>query len=102
MLARRKPQIPYYTPKPQAATQQAKLTYRKPYDEMTPQEGVTWLKDLRDRLSRKQQRERAYLDRRAARGAHTPTDEAYEADQILEDELLMLLDELATRLAEEV
>lgn len=41
-----------------------------------------------------QQRERDYLDRRAARGAHTPTDDAYEADQGLETELLLLLDEL--------
>jgi len=47
------------------------------------------------------QRERAYLDRRAARGTHTPTDDAYEADQILEAELLAILDELAQGLTEE-
>lgn len=38
--------------------------------------------------------EQAYLARRAARGTHTPTDEAYEQDQALENELLALLDEL--------
>jgi hypothetical protein len=38
-------------------------------------------------------RERAYLDRRAARGICTPTDEAYETDQLLEADLVALLDE---------
>ena len=38
-------------------------------------------------------RERAYLDRRAARGTYTPTDEAYTADQLLEADLLAMLDE---------
>ena len=56
---------------------------------------------MRDRLARKQQRERDYLDRRANRGIHTPTDEAYEQDRALEVELLMLLGELAERLAKE-
>nr|MBA2680535.1 hypothetical protein [Ktedonobacteraceae bacterium] len=35
-----------------------------------------------------------YLDRRAQRGTHTPTDDAYEADQQLETELLALLERL--------
>ena len=38
-------------------------------------------------------RERAYLDRRAARGTYTPTDEAYEADQRVEADLLAMLEE---------
>jgi hypothetical protein len=38
-------------------------------------------------------RERAYLDRRTARGTYTPTDQAYEADQLLEADLLAMLDE---------
>ncbi len=33
-------------------------------------------------------------DRRAKRGTHTPTDDAYEADQVLEEELVALLDEV--------
>ncbi|GHO77032.1 hypothetical protein KSD_48030 [Ktedonobacter sp. SOSP1-85] len=73
---------------------QATVFYRKPFDMMTPEEGQRWLEGLRDQLVRKQQRERAYLDRRAARGTHTPTDDAYEADQILESELISLLDRL--------
>ncbi|GHO72616.1 hypothetical protein KSD_03870 [Ktedonobacter sp. SOSP1-85] len=73
---------------------QATVFYRKPFDLMTPEEGQRWLEGLRDQLVRKQQRERAYLDRRAARGTHTPTDDAYEADQILERELISLLDRL--------
>lgn len=70
------------------------LTYHKPLSTLSLQETVTWLESLRARLEQKQQRERAYLDRRAARGTRTPTDDAYEADQGLETELLTLLDEL--------
>jgi len=53
-----------------------------------------YLEQLKERLTRKQQRERNYLNRRAARGTRTPTDEAYESDQVLEQELLTLLDDL--------
>jgi len=53
---------------------------------------LAWIAERRAQLQKKQQRERAYLDRRAARGAHTPTDDAYEADALLEDELLEALD----------
>jgi hypothetical protein len=70
------------------------LTYHKPLENMTHEEGIAWLIGMRERLSRKQQREQNYLSRRAARGTHTPTDEAYEQDQVLEAELLMLLDGL--------
>lgn len=70
------------------------LTYHKPLSELSRAETITWLESMRARLDEKQQRERAYLDRRAARGARTPTDDAYEADQGLETELLLLLDEL--------
>jgi hypothetical protein len=78
------------------------LVYHKRFQDMTPQEGLTWITSLRDRLVRKQQRERAYLDRRAGRFTHTPTDEAYENDQVLESELLTFLDEIAERLVREV
>ncbi len=74
---------------------------RKPLSSMTPDEQRSWIGVTRTALVRKMQRERAYLDRRAARGTYTPTDEAYEADQILEADLLALLDEL-TRAAREV
>ena len=59
---------------------------------LLPEEWGKYADDLTERLKRKQARERAYLDRRAARGTHTPTDEAYEQDQILEDELLKVLE----------
>lgn len=55
---------------------------------------LAWIAERRSQLRQKQQRERAYLDRRAARGTHTPTDDAYEADAILESELLEALDVL--------
>ncbi len=70
------------------------LTSHKPLSELSRAETITWLESLRSRLEQKQQRERAYLDRRAARGTHTPTDDTYQADQGLETELLTLLDEL--------
>ncbi|HEY4385865.1 MAG TPA: hypothetical protein VGN34_15520, partial [Ktedonobacteraceae bacterium] len=67
---------------------------RKHIEDMDPQEACQYLEDLRVRLLAKQQRERAYLGRRAARGTHTPTDDAYEQDQVLEDELLEVLERL--------
>lgn len=67
---------------------------RKPLEHMTPDEIHAWINATRDALRRKMQRERAYLDRRAARGTHTPTDDAYEQDQVLEADLLAMLDEM--------
>jgi hypothetical protein len=67
---------------------------RRRIEDMTPQEAVQHLDNLRTRLLAKQRRERAYLDRRAARGTHTPTDDAYEDDQVLEDELLEVIERL--------
>jgi hypothetical protein len=64
----------------------------KCWDELTPEEALPYLRSVRSRLRRKMARERAYLDRRAARGLHTTTDEAYEDDQQLEQELLAILD----------
>lgn len=73
---------------------QGSLISHKSLDTMTTEEGIAWLIGMKERLERKQQRERNYLDRRAARGRTTPTDEMYEQDQLLEDELLALLDGL--------
>ena len=61
---------------------------------MTPDAQRAWIAATRTALVHKMQRERAYLDRRAARHTHTPTDDAYEADQLVEADLLALLDEL--------
>lgn len=66
---------------------------------MTPDELRAWIGLTRVALERKMARERAYLDRRAARGAHMPTDEAYEADQVLEADLLDMLSELERHVA---
>lgn len=68
------------------------LTYHKPLTELTPAEARIWIQDLRTRLAQKMQRERTYLDRRAARGTYTSTDEAFEADQVLESEIIGLLE----------
>jgi len=64
---------------------------------MTPDEIRAWIRSTRAALRRKMQRERAYLDRRARRGRPTPTDEAYEQDQLLEADLLAMLDEMEAR-----
>jgi hypothetical protein len=65
---------------------------------MAPEDIRTWIQHTRSALQRKMQRERAYLDRRAARGTYTPTDEAYEQDQLLEADLLAMLDEMESTL----
>src|SRR5260370_36716961 len=65
---------------------------RPPLEAMTSDEARTWLTSLRERLQKKMARERAYLDRRAARGTHTPTDDAYQEDQGLEADLLDMLE----------
>ncbi len=74
------------------------LSYQKSLDSMTLEEGISWLSGMKERLTAKQQRERRYLDRRAKQGTHTPTDDAYEQDQVLESELLALLDGLIEQL----
>ena len=51
-------------------------------------------------LHKKLVRERNYLDRRTARGTHTPTDDAYEADQNLLADLIALLDEMEVSISE--
>src|SRR5215467_3661204 len=71
---------------------------RPPLNQMAPDEVRAWLRATRSALQQKMQRERAYLDRRAARGTYTPTDEAYESDQLLEADLLALIDEMAASL----
>jgi hypothetical protein len=72
---------------------QAHAPRRPPINAMTPHELRTWITATRTALERKMARERAYLDRRAARGTYAPTDQAYEADQLLEVDLLAMLDE---------
>ena len=67
---------------------------RKPFDTMTHEEQLSYIGDLRGRIEAMKQRGRNYLDRRASRGTHTPTDDAYEADQILEMELIAFLNEM--------
>ncbi len=66
---------------------------RPPLNAMTPDDLRAWIGTTRAALERKKARERAYLDRRAARGTHTPTDDAYEFDQLLEADLLDMLSE---------
>ncbi len=72
---------------------------RPAIDAMTPNELRVWIGSTRAALQKKMARERAYLDRRAARGTHTPTDEAYELDQVLEADLLDMLTEFERHVA---
>ena len=77
---------------------QATKPQRPPINEMSYDELAAWIRTTRAALHKKKARERAYLDRRAARGMHTPTDEAYEADQLLLADLIALLDEMEASL----
>ncbi len=72
---------------------------RPPMHQMTDEEVRTWIRTTRAALQKKLARERAYLARRATRGTHTPTDEAYAADQPLLADLIALLDEMEASLA---
>jgi len=74
-------------------------TARLPLDQMSLDELQLWVRQTRAALQRKMQREQAYLARRAARGVRTPTDEAYEADAVLEADLLAILDEMEQMLS---
>ena len=74
-------------------------TARLPLDQMSLDELQSWVRQTRAALQRKMQREQAYLARRAARGVRTPTDEAYEADVVLEADLLAMLDEMEQMLS---
>lgn len=76
------------------------MARRLSFSQMAPEELRHWIQTMRLALQRKMQREQAYLSRRARRGVHTPTDAAYEADQELEADLLLLLDEMTQRLEE--
>jgi hypothetical protein len=67
---------------------------------MSEEELHAWIHTTRAALHKKLARERNYLDRRASRGTHTPTDEAFEADQDLLDDLIALLDEMEASVSE--
>ena len=84
---------------PQPSFAPASPPIPKPLLDVTSADAHAWIESMRTRLVEKQRREQAYLDRRASRGTHTPTDDAYEADQHLETELLALLDDLLAGLA---
>ncbi|HEY6410646.1 MAG TPA: hypothetical protein VIY29_24605 [Ktedonobacteraceae bacterium] len=84
------------------ATQRAPSTPatqpRKPLNRMTPDEVCAWIHATRRALEQKHARERAYLDRRADHGIHTPTDDVYEQDQQLLADLLAMLNEMESSL----
>jgi hypothetical protein len=67
---------------------------------MSGEELHDWIHTTRDALHKKLIRERTYLDRRIDRGIHTPTDDAYEADQVLLADVIALLDEIEVSISE--
>jgi hypothetical protein len=77
-----------------ASKRRAAGSGRPPLERMSLEEVRAWVRQTREALQRKMQREQAYLTRRAVRGVRTPTDEAYEADALLEADLLAMLDEM--------
>lgn len=84
----RRPRSAPRTSRPQPASRR-----RPSIADMTPDELRAWIGSTRAALQEKMVRERAYLDRRAARGTYTPTDEALETDQLLQVDLLEMLTE---------
>lgn len=88
--------MPYqcYPPNPRRRPSSPPPVTRKPLKDMTPDEVRTWLTATRAALQEQYQRTQGYLDHRAARGIHTPTDDDLERDQLLASDLLLLLDEL--------
>jgi hypothetical protein len=81
--------------RPSPATKQ-----RPPVSLMSEEELHDWIHTTRAALHKKLARERNYLDRRARQNTHTPTDEAYEADQELLADLIALLDEMEASVSE--
>jgi hypothetical protein len=81
--------------RPSPATQQ-----RLPVSQMSEEELHAWIRTTRAALHKKLARELNYLDRRARQSTHTPTDEAYEADQDLLADLIALFDEMEASVSE--
>ncbi|HET8847091.1 MAG TPA: hypothetical protein VFN35_36855 [Ktedonobacteraceae bacterium] len=90
--------IPPYAVASHQSAQVISQSQTTPLATLTMTDQLAWIGERRSRLRQKQARERAYLNRRAARRTHTPTDDAYEADQILENELFEALDLLVSML----
>jgi hypothetical protein len=67
---------------------------RKSVEDMTASEAAAYFADLHSQVAEMKQFQAAYLDRRAQRGANTPTDMAYRKFQVLLEALLALLEEL--------
>ena len=67
---------------------------RKPFDQMDKDEGLAFLRQEQAWLIEKQIREQSYLMRRQRNNTYTPTDQAYEADQDHEDDLIAFLQHL--------
>lgn len=70
---------PYYTPMPN-------------FGKMSQDQLRLWLEEQVDWLCKKQARELNYLQRRAKRGTHTPTDDAYNDDQSHEIAVIAFLE----------
>lgn len=83
--------IPPYPANTPVATPTTSAGTAAPLVSLSLANQLAWIELRRSQLRTKQARERAYLERRAARGTHTPTDEAYEADSLLENDLLEAL-----------
>ncbi|MDQ6661195.1 MAG: hypothetical protein M3Z24_09555, partial [Chloroflexota bacterium] len=71
---------------------------RQPLGDMSPEQLRQWIWKTHAWVKAKMQRERVYLDRRAAQGRHTSIDEEYEADQLREADLLSFLEEMEQRI----
>lgn len=97
--------VPYYIPTvPVPASHQ--IASRQPVDleNIAPRALADYTKRLREELITKQQREQAYLTKRANYPNHSPTatDIAYQQDQILEDKIIEFLYYIETKTREQI
>lgn len=84
----------YYTPPttPPPPPGQVEVTVYTSLEDMTPEEGVLWLEQLRAEILEMKQNSQNYVARRASQGRRTPTDVMYERHIASLDKTLLLID----------
>ena len=65
-------------------------------DEMTEPEKIAYVSNLMEHIQKRQAQQQAYLDRRAARGSSTPTDDLYKQYILLDDAILEVFKRLVS------
>lgn len=94
-LAAGQPASYYYTPPSSAPAQvQPALTVHKKLEDMAIEEAVSYQEQLIARTKKMRAGMQRYLDYRAKGGRHTSTDDIYQDNVVLIDELLAMMQEV--------